>query len=596
MGTVNEIYERQRKYCETAVSDLVDGQLFVESIRKLGYRDPARAADELVDNSIEAGASNVHLLFGFDSKDRQKPTALAFVDDGHGMIPEMVSAACRWGGTDRHGSRNLFGRFGFGLPSASVSQGRQFSVYSRIADGSFYGVTIDLDQIASGLHSKDGRVLTPSSEVAKLPQWVIEEVQKTQFPGGVAAVRTVVIWEKLDFKMWRGASDLERNILQRFGVTYRGFLRGTVIKVNGKKVEPIDPLFTTPGCRYYEPLPDGAEPLPGVVIPVKDDETGEPLGDIKVRYSYMHPEFLKFSKGRPSQDQEGAAARARASVRAENNGLILLRAGRQIDVVRALSGSWGNNSRYVGVEIDFPPSMDDLFGVTTSKQQVTLSKAIEDRLDQHGVKAAIGQMLKRYAGEAKELQGRLQAGVDGGPRASELVMTEIGPVLRRRGVSRGTAEEAERNREREIDRRTEASKANRKDVETEVDREIARLAYKVEIERMPEAPFYRVELRGSQTVIFLNAAHRFYRDVYVSVEGAEGNRMRASLELLLFALGESEVESNPEHQIWYQGERIDWSRKLEAALTTLDSKLEAVAPLDEVVVGVQEEGASTSDH
>src|SRR5215472_11961625 len=139
-------YDRQRAYIASAeaADDLIDGRLFVESVRKLGYRNPARALDELIDNSIEAGAENVHVYFGYHSAGSTKPDAIATVDDGYGMIKDMITAACKWGGTDRHNSRAMFGRFGFGLPSASVSQGRRFTVYSRTDAGEFYNVSIDV--------------------------------------------------------------------------------------------------------------------------------------------------------------------------------------------------------------------------------------------------------------------------------------------------------------------------------------------------------------------------------------------------------------------------------------------------------------------
>lgn len=562
-----DVYQRQKEYCATGTTDdLIDGSLFVESMRKLGYRDIARAVDELIDNSIEAKASNFYVFFGFDESGSTKPSTLAFVDDGHGMIPEMVAAACRWGGTDRHGSTSLFGRFGFGLPSASVSQGRSFSLYSRIDGGDFYKVTIDVDLIVKGEYSKDGRVATPTAAPSALPEWLGSRIA-AEFPGGLEAVRTVVVWEKLDYKQWRTESDLLRNLLQRFGVTYRGFLRTMSIVVNGKKVEPIDPLFVTPGARYFEPLPDGAEPLPGLAITIRDEDTGESLGDLTVRYAYMPPTFLDASRGRKGDNP----AKARFQIRKENNGIIVMRQGRQIDVVSRGLVTFQNNHKYVGVEIDFPATMDDLFGVTTSKQQVTVSERVETILRQHNVHSAINQMYKRYGEEALQLRGKELEGTVDGPRASEKVMEEIGSILLRTPVSQEVAKTAQENLEREIDRVAEETELDRAIVADEKIRQTEARPYKVELERVAEGAFFRAELRGSQLVIFLNTAHRFYQDLYISVEGFEGQRLRSSLELLLFVMGQSEVFGNQETQIWYAGERIDWSRKLQAALTKLDS-------------------------
>ena len=57
------------------------------------------------------------------------------IDDGAGMIPEMIRVGMLWGGTDRENSRTGIGRFGYGLPSSCVSQGRRFEVYSMPEGG-----------------------------------------------------------------------------------------------------------------------------------------------------------------------------------------------------------------------------------------------------------------------------------------------------------------------------------------------------------------------------------------------------------------------------------------------------------------------------
>jgi hypothetical protein len=205
-----------------------------------------------------------------------------------------------------------------------------------------------------------------------------------------------VIWEKLDSGLWRTATALERNLLQRFGVTYRGYLRFTAIMVNGRQVDPIDPLFTTPGARFYEAPPGGAEPQPGLRIPVKDENSGKALGEIVIRYAYMPPTFLS------SKAPMGSPSRARFSIRADNNGLIFTRKGRQLDVVtRSEVYVFQNNTRYAAVEIDFPPTMDDLFGVTTSKQSVEMSDRLIQLLRQNKVNLAVRHMQKRYEEEAK---------------------------------------------------------------------------------------------------------------------------------------------------------------------------------------------------
>src|SRR5262245_18173277 len=102
---------------------LTVGAAFVRSMRRSGYRPSAKALDELIDNSYESGAANVHVVFGYEgTKSEKKPEQLAVIHDGIGMPPDIIRLAAVWGGTDRENSRTGIGRFGFGLPSACISQ------------------------------------------------------------------------------------------------------------------------------------------------------------------------------------------------------------------------------------------------------------------------------------------------------------------------------------------------------------------------------------------------------------------------------------------------------------------------------------------
>src|SRR5205814_703028 len=123
-----DILEQQHEYVTRLKEEKFDfgltvGAAFVRGMRNIGYRHTGYALDELIDNGIEAGALHVLVLFGYDAKSDKKPTRIAVIDDGSGMEPDMTRAAVLWGGGHRENSRELFGRYGFGLPSASVSIG-----------------------------------------------------------------------------------------------------------------------------------------------------------------------------------------------------------------------------------------------------------------------------------------------------------------------------------------------------------------------------------------------------------------------------------------------------------------------------------------
>src|SRR4051812_43813270 len=121
MQTTLSLKSRQRQFVEDMRAAgyqpaVVADKPFLRGIRDLGYKNPGHALDELIDNSVEGAAENIAVVFGHAGKSDKKPTHIVIADDGVGMPPELIRAAVVWGGTDREDSRELFGRYGFGLP------------------------------------------------------------------------------------------------------------------------------------------------------------------------------------------------------------------------------------------------------------------------------------------------------------------------------------------------------------------------------------------------------------------------------------------------------------------------------------------------
>ena len=143
-------------------------------------------------------------------------------------------------------------------------------------------------------------------------------------------------------------------------------------------------------------------------------------------------------------------------------------------------------------------------------------------------------------------------------------------------------EEAEKQFQRELERRAEQAGVSPSDIETELRADVLGRPYKVMAETLPGAPFFRLAQIGGQRVLYLNKEHRFYTDVYAGPESTP--RLRASLEVLLFVIGECELDATGERHLFYQTERSEWSTRLNVALNLLeeiDSTEEVVANEDE---------------
>jgi hypothetical protein len=109
-------------------------------------------------------------------------------------------------------------------------------------------------------------------------------------------------------------------------------------------------------------------------------------------------------------------------------------------------------------------------------------------------------------------------------------------------------------------------KKNVEDVKQELTEDASKHKFKVDFTEYPGAPFYSAELWGPQFRVKINTAHRFYKDIY-SQQDARG---RTAIELLLFVLGKSEIESTEDMQIFYNQARMEWSNRLDLRLKLLD--------------------------
>ncbi|MBM7775986.1 hypothetical protein JOD54_006190 [Actinokineospora baliensis] len=87
------------------------------------------ALADLVDNSIDAGATHVLIRF---VRGRGRLCSLYVVDNGRGIAPDRIDEAMTVGGRRAYGEADL-GWFGLGLKAASFSQARELTVLSRAA-------------------------------------------------------------------------------------------------------------------------------------------------------------------------------------------------------------------------------------------------------------------------------------------------------------------------------------------------------------------------------------------------------------------------------------------------------------------------------
>ncbi|MEX2374454.1 MAG: ATP-binding protein [Dehalococcoidia bacterium] len=515
-------------------------EAFVRGIRDLGYRTNGDAVAELIDNALQAQAERVDVLFGYDGgPSNKKPTQLAVVDDGHGMEADMIRLAVMWGGTHRENDRSGLGRYGYGLPCSAVSLGRRFTVLSQTGDGHLYAVTLDLDALSMGAYTDPaGDIVVPRAERADLPTFVAEHMARV-FPDGWRS-GTIILVDKLDRLEWTTTQGLRENLCRQFGVIYHKLRGEAALFVDGTWVKPIDPLFLTPEFHLYDLDDDRAQPLDPIRVEVRHPETGAYLGAITLRYAWLPPSFGSIDKAR---DAAGLNANARFTVLKAYHGIIFSRNGRLIDVqTRTPWTTFINNDRYIKVEVEFSASLDEWFGVTTSKQQVTVSPFIWNILAEAGLPKAIEQLRNKVRAAKLARRAAALSPQPGDRLLSERAMSIVS-TMAQDGVSN-----------------------------SQPGLPLRMAPYRVRFEDLPGQPFFRVDRRHGARTLNINTGHRFYVQIYDSPTATA--ELRSALEVLLFCIGDVMLSTADDARPEFNETVLSWSRRLDIALGMLASHLE----------------------
>ena len=555
--------EDQRKRPEAFT--LIAPAAFVRSIRDLGYRSTMTALDELIDNSIQAGAQRVEIRLAYkpENKTEKKPDYIVVTDDGHGMEPDMIRLAVKWGGTHREGDRKGFGRYGFGLPSACVSIGRRYTVYSKVAGGKWHAVMIDIDKV--GEKAAAGEKFELVARAKNPPAFTAGVIDPTKVEAG-----TVVVIEELDRieTGFRTAQSFVGKMMEHVGVIYRKMIPDVKFLVDGNPVQPVDPLFLDENARWYDETSVRAEAVEPIEFELPGPRGGR--GRVRIRASWFP---YNFHLREPEGSLNPTNHNTRFKIMRDNNGLLICRSGRQIDIVTRLPESWRasfvNFDRFWKIEIDFDPALDEYFGVTTHKQQIEISESMLDQLKNNGLVGLIKDLRKKMRKSRAEVTAALDGKAEQ-PRPSEEALAKTKARRSRANPSVKQVRKAEENLTRRAKERAEITG---EPVEKERERlrnEAARRPYKVDFESSTDGPIFLAERLGMQYRLILNTSHRFYTDLYEPARKVPG--LCSKMEAAIFILAEAELDAaNDDQESFFKATRVHGSQWLADVLAEMDA-------------------------
>ncbi|MBS1853933.1 MAG: ATP-binding protein [Acidobacteria bacterium] len=492
---------------------LIATRSFIEATRDSGYKSTSSAIAELVDNSFEADATVVEITIVEGDAGIER---VAVTDDGTGMPASTMQLALQFGGSTRFNSRHGSGRYGMGLPNGSLSQARRVDLYSWTSPDSIWSSYLDVDEISSG-------------ELDHVPPPVSFKPHRADgcpsSPSG-----TTVVLTKCDRMDYRTVSGQARHLHFDLGRIFRHQLyRGRSIRINEEPVSAIDPLFLRQGNNLVGAKPYGPPLTYEISLPGRRSLRSP----IRVEFAIL-PIERWHSLSNEEKNRFGISKGA---------GVSIVRAEREIDHGWYFMGSKRkeNYDDWWRCEISFSPELDELFGVTHTKQKVNPTEPLTHIL---------GGDLERIA---RELNGIV--------RKSYLAVRK----QRKHFKSESIAEERDHLMEPiRVHCPTSGAAGRRFGVNG------SRLGYVIDEASANALSFYVPSLVRENLKIVLNKDHSFYHKVYEPLLGAERVEpalMMERLQLLLLAAARAEcgLRSKTERAT-AEKLRAAWSNALTAFL------------------------------
>lgn len=384
-----------------------------DALRNTGYKNIESAVAEIIDNSIEANASNIFIIFCEyinPISGRKVVNEVAFLDNGEGMSTDILSSCLGIGSTTRQARKGM-GRFGVGLPQASLYACPEVIVYSwQNGIDNCKKVYLNINMIKEGIQTE---IEDPILE--NLPEKYIKYinyktlVQQYDFSNS----GTLVIWKNCDRITPKTRVPLTERLEFALGQKFRHFIHKGMVQIKivsdenqeaAVDIFPNDPLFLmedncvlcdpdNPKEIYKKQQGSNLEPVfelytgngvgNGVVlIPVNYiDKNGQvATSEVTARFSIVKDKFYD-ETAFPKGANPGSYAFGKYAAKLE--GISVVRANREIDFRKF---DFYNNvnepqHRWWGCEIIFSPELDEAFGVANNKQYVELKKIEEEDVD-----------------------------------------------------------------------------------------------------------------------------------------------------------------------------------------------------------------------
>ena len=542
--------------------EIIPPELAVRAMRDSGYRNTAYALAELIDNSIQANARSVEVICIEEKelvkeRERHRLIAIGVMDNGNGMQSEVLRLALQFGNGTHLKDRAGIGRFGMGLPNSSISQCRKVEVWTwqNGPDNALY-TYLDVDEIENG-----HLVSVPPPIVKPFPDEWRDRSDIVDTTG------TFVLWTKFDEHRlsWRGAAATLRNTEDLVGRMYRKFIDDGRVAIRlvalSDERPPLDSY-----ARVNDPLylmKDSTTPAPFDKEPMFQT-WGEKDEVFEIDYDgAKHKVLVRISWARQKtvpEDRTDRGAKPYGKHAAKNMGVSIVREGRELDLDTGWTNSYDPTERWWGVEVEFPSTLDEIFGVTNNKQSATIfshmaqfdwqseaspgeslsefRERIEAEGDPRSLLLPIVDHIRRQISEVRKRVKNQNIGRRGKndrydkPSVADLATTKFKERAEQGHVTDADKEEFSEDNRQELEKDLVEDKHYPENIATEIAN--ATLTRKRKVDFLTKAmdgyAFFNVEHKqGGLTAIVFNTNHPFFEQIIGTLDPELGDETDADL-------------------------------------------------------------------
>ena len=351
-------------------------------LSRIGYT-PATAICDIIDNSVQANASNIHIIVNKnreDLSDSRKNNVKEYlvIDDGSGMDEEEIKKSLTLGYPDDNYTSNSLSKFGLGLKSAAFSQGKELQVISSCGDD-FNKYVVELTYI-----QQEGEYFATKQSLDSTDEDLIHKYLSNG-KGTIVRITQIVMNNHPSVK------NTTEELTDKLGVIYYYYLTSGlkifIDRQESQEILPYDVLFTDEANKNGNLDENSWDGKTVQWIQKSKEITLDAELDVKAKIEVTqlpHPPLLALERGVNKNK-----IRQEYNIAAKNYGFYVYRNKRLISWAESFNGIVTQDQELYSFRgrILIDESADDCFNIDVKKSTITLSdeafREISDRADEY---------------------------------------------------------------------------------------------------------------------------------------------------------------------------------------------------------------------